>query len=79
MNSENENEQFQSGLDKLYYIDNIILKYKTLKQSANPNFTLDNSEDDDNTTTLHKTLNDVIKPDILRILQELQSTFIANN
>lgn len=72
MNSQTEDEQFQSSLDKLYYIDNIILKYKTLKQSANPNFTLDNSIDDDNMTTLHKTLNDVIKPDIFRILQELQ-------
>mgnify|MGYP001316674329 CR=1 FL=1 len=78
MNSETENEQFQSSLDKLYYIDNIILKYKTLKRSANPNFILDNSTDD-NMTTLHKTLNDVIKPDILRILQELQSTFTVNN
>ena len=73
MNSQTEDEQFQSSLNKLYYIDNIILKYKTLKRSANPNFILDNSIDDDNMTTLNKTLNDVIKPDIFRILQ---STFI---
>lgn len=78
MNSENENEQFQLSLDKLYYIDNIILKYKTLKLSANPNFTLDNSQDD-NMTTLNKTLNDVIKPDIRRILQELQSIYTVDN
>jgi hypothetical protein len=73
MNSTSEGVQYQQTLDKIYYIENIILKYKTLKQSANPNFQLNASIDTDNIKAINKTLNDIIKPDILRILTELRS------
>lgn len=71
-NSNQELINYESSKENIFKIQNIILKYVTLKKQSNPNFEIEIDLDDpDNLYNIELFLENKIKPDIQRIKSEL--------
>lgn len=71
-NSNQELINYESSKENIFKIQNIILKYVTLKKQSNPNFEIEiDLDDQDNLDNIQLFLENKIKPDIQRIKSEL--------
>jgi hypothetical protein len=71
-NSNQELINYESSKENIFKIQNIILKYVTLKKQSNPNFEIEiDLDDQDNLDNIQLFLENKIKPDIQRIKLEL--------
>lgn len=71
-NSNQELINYESSKENIFKIQNIILKYVTLKKQSNPNFEIEiDLDDQDNLDNIQLFLKNKIKPDIQRIKSEL--------
>ena len=71
-NSNQELINYESSKENIFKIQNIILKYVTLKKQSNPNFEIEiDLDDQDNLDNIQLFLENKIKPDIQRIKLKL--------
>ena len=69
-----DSDTYDSVLSNILESDNILLKYQYLKQLANSQYQMTTIDiTDDRMDAIRLTLNDIVKPDLQRILTELHS------